>query len=103
MENEEKPNCYKCKYKGEVPGSAHSSCAHPVVPKGDAFGNLMATFASVGRVMPTVNLEAAAKLNIAANPHGIRKGWFNWPYNFDPVWLQRCDGFTANGQDTSKQ
>jgi len=25
-EPKEKPNCYKCKHKGSVPGSAHSSC-----------------------------------------------------------------------------
>lgn len=25
--------------------------------------------------------------------YGIRKGWFCWPLNFDPVWLLSCDGF----------
>lgn len=25
--------------------------------------------------------------------HGIKKGWFFHPYNFDPVWLRYCDGF----------
>jgi hypothetical protein len=25
----DKPNCYECKHRGEVPGSAHSSCNHP--------------------------------------------------------------------------
>ena len=24
---------------------------------------------------------------------GIRNGWFNWPYSFDPIWLVSCDGF----------
>lgn len=23
-----KPNCYECKYRGEVPGSAHSECTN---------------------------------------------------------------------------
>lgn len=32
-------------------------------------------------------------LNVRGNPHGIRKGWFMWPVNFDPVWLESCDGF----------
>lgn len=27
--------------------------------------------------------------------HGIRRGWFFWPYNFDPVWLKSCNGFEA--------
>ena len=30
--------------------------------------------------------------NVKGNPHGITKGWFFWPYNFDPVWLNACDG-----------
>lgn len=37
------------------------------------------------------NLEA----NVTGNPHGLRKGWFNWPFNFDPTWLTSCDGFEA--------
>jgi len=59
----EKPNCYECKHRGEVPGSAHSSCNHPT------------------------------GLKIKGNEHGIRSGWFNHPNNFDPVWLEECDGF----------
>lgn len=51
-----KPDCYKCKYRGNLPGDAHSCCKHP---------------------------------------NGIKNGWFFWPLNFDPVWLENCDGFTA--------
>ena len=25
---------------------------------------------------------------------GIRRGWFAWPFNFDPTWLMSCDGFS---------
>ena len=57
-----KPNCYECKYRGEVAGSAHSQCK---------------------------NLNAKVK----GSPHGIKSGWFLWPFNFDPVWLENCDGF----------
>lgn len=81
------PNCYHCKYRGEVPGDAHSMCHHPVVEQDSglrAFGGLLA-----GK-----NLEAAIKLNIRADPHGVRRGWFYWPANYDPVWLDNCDGFT---------
>lgn len=31
---------------------------------------------------------------VTGNAHGIRKGWFFWPLNFDPVWLDSCDGFS---------
>lgn len=85
--------CYKCKYRGNVPGSAHSCCNHPSIKKeyDDLVRQLLATLADVGRVCP---ISAESKeLNIRANPHGIKKGWFNWPWNFDPVWLENCDGF----------
>jgi hypothetical protein len=31
--------------------------------------------------------------NVKGAAHGIKKGWFNFPFNFDPVWLENCDGF----------
>ncbi len=40
--------------------------------------------------------RAAAMLHIRANDHGIRNGWFVWPVNFDPVWLEHCDGFSMH-------
>jgi len=33
------------------------------------------------------------KADVAGNPHGIKNGWFNWPFNFDPIWLEVCHGF----------
>jgi hypothetical protein len=36
---------------------------------------------------------------VEGNPHGIRKGWFLWPLNFDPVWLEKCDGFSDKPED----
>lgn len=52
----------------------------------------MAIFASVGRVEPVIG-PSFADLGIQGNAHGIKKGWFNWPWNFDPVWLDSCSGF----------
>jgi hypothetical protein len=34
-----------------------------------------------------------AQAHVAAREHGITNGWFDWPHNFDPRWLVRCDGF----------
>ena len=31
--------------------------------------------------------------------HGIRSGWFMYTFNFDPVWLVSCDGFSDNPND----
>jgi hypothetical protein len=33
---------------------------------------------------------------VEGHAHGIAKGWFFWPYNFDPVWLVSCDSFKQN-------
>ena len=30
---------------------------------------------------------------VVGNLHGVRNGWFWWPINFDPVWLEKCTGF----------
>lgn len=70
MEN--KPNCYECKWRGEIPGDAHSTC-----------GNRTAS--------------------VSGNKHGIRMGWFAWPWNFDPVWLEKCDGFEAKKSLAEKE
>ena len=55
--------CYECKYRGHIPGDAHSSCKRNPLP------------------------------NVKGAEHGIKKGWFNFPFNFDPVWLESCDGY----------
>lgn len=39
------------------------------------------------------NIVLRRKLRITGNPYGIRNGWFTWPVNFDPVWLENCNGF----------
>jgi hypothetical protein len=33
------------------------------------------------------------KAIVKGHLHGIKKGWFSWPNNYDPVWLLECDGF----------
>ncbi len=98
----ERPNCYECAYRGRVPGDAHSSCKHPSVADaaGDATMNVMAIFAGVSRGPP---MQGKNDLNIKGNAHGIRNGWFNWPWNFDPTWLERCDGHTAKQPQTEAQ
>lgn len=93
--------CYKCKHRGKVPGSHHSSCNHPMVANNkpqDSLAGIMAVFASVGRG-PAVNV-GTEKLNIKASAHGIKNGWFNWPFNFDPVWLENCEGFELKQEAT---
>lgn len=37
----------------------------------------------------------AQALNVVCNEYGIRAGFAIWPCNFDPTWIEHCDGFEA--------
>lgn len=95
----EKEDCYSCIYRGGLADSAHSRCNHPLVSSenNNPLGEMLAMFGSAGRMPPI--MMGTEKLNIKGNEHGIRHGWFNWPWNFDPVWLENCDGFKSKGGD----
>lgn len=98
-----KPNCYECKHRRDLAGDCHSRCAHPKAggETVDPFGGMMAMFASVGRVGPQIG-EGAIELGIKGSTHGMMNGWFNWPFNFDPTWLEACNGFEAKqGKETT--
>jgi len=97
----DKPNCYECVHRGKVAGSAHSSCEHPANKEvlTNPIMQLTSIFASVGRATP---IQADTGLHVRGKPHGIRSGWFNWPFNFDPIWLETCDGFEAKEDTDSK-
>jgi hypothetical protein len=60
--NKNRPDCYKCKYRGDLAGDAHSCCNNN-------------------------------KAKVKGDSYGIRSGWFFHPFNFDPTWLEECDGF----------
>ena len=57
--------CYECTNRGGVPGSAHSSCKANPIAK------------------------------VKGNDYGRRSGWFFFPYDFDPVWLEECNSFES--------
>jgi hypothetical protein len=63
--------CYKCKHRGTVPGDRHSCCNHP------------------GR----------RDLAVKGSAYGVKSGWFTWPWNFDPVWLEVCSGFEIKDEE----
>jgi len=86
-EENKKPDCYKCTHRGNVPGDAHSCCKHPKI-EDDPMGELFALM-GIGAGLSSSRDE----LNIRADSHGVKQGWFIWPVNFDPIWLTNCDGF----------
>lgn len=81
------PNCYECVYRGSIPGDCHSRCNHPEVKSDGNYIDALIGFIS------GENIEAIKKLKIKGNLHGIKSGWFMWPVNFDPTWLENCEGF----------
>ena len=85
-------NCYECKFRGTIPGDAHSRCNHPKVKQdSNPFGAMVDALSGK-------NNDAAKELKIVGDPRGIKKGWFLWPANFDPVWLLSCEGIESRGQ-----
>ena len=35
--------------------------------------------------------------NMKGHPHGIRKGWFIYPYEYDPIWkIRLCDNYSSS-------
>lgn len=101
MDESTKPNCYKCEHRGKVPGSAHSKCDHPEsgLKNTSALEGLASIFASVGRCAAPP-MPDACTLEVKGHEQGIRRGWFSWPHNFDPVWLVACNGFEARAPIT---
>lgn len=77
-ESAKKPNCYRCKHRRGLTYSCHSSCEHP----------LMSGKARVLALATGIN-----PLGVTGSEHGLKNGWFFWPLDFDPVWLETCDGF----------
>lgn len=41
---------------------------------------------------------AKASAKVEGDETGIRRGWFFWPFNFDPVWLRSCDSFAPKSE-----
>ncbi len=74
--------CFDCIYSRKIQGDTHLSCVHP----------------SWNEIQ---NSPKNKTLNIKADFYGIRMGWFNMPFNFDPVWLESCDGFQSKYSCTS--
>lgn len=86
-------DCYKCKYRGTVPGSVHSSCSVIRDTNKEKSFELEMLLAS-GQYRLTLNdtNDDVVKLN----EHGVKNGWASWPIDFDPVWVESCLFYTEN-------
>ena len=90
--------CYSCVYRGNVPGSAHSSCNHPAFNKvkTDPLLNILQLMGA--------NIQVSVEgVTVVGNEYGRKKGWFSHPHNFDPAWLEKCTGYKAEGESNDVQ
>jgi hypothetical protein len=86
-------NCYECKFKGSVPGSAHSSCNFLKEIVGDKQGaSLIELLLSAGTIKLTATDKKTGveKPMVSLSEHGVKNGWANWPFDFDPIWVEEC-------------
>jgi hypothetical protein len=89
----DKPNCYECQYRRQREDSAHSECKHPAFEGVNSALRLLAMLQATHRGGPIAAIDGG--ITVKGNQHGIANGWFMHPLNFDPVWLEACDGFKA--------
>jgi len=87
--------CHKCKYRGSVPGSAHSSCtfireANKESAEHDKVFQLELLLAAHQVKMTAKNENNEEIELVEINKQGIRGGWASWPLDFDPVWINKC-------------
>ena len=85
-------NCYKCEFRGTVPGSAHSSCnVVKHILEGVDEGRIASL--ELALMVGKASLENNGEEAVKRDPHGVKNGWANWPLDFDPVWID-CSLFT---------
>lgn len=64
-------DCFKCVYHLNIPHNAHISCRY--------------NWLKQRNFAPPI-----------ASEHGIEKGWYFFPLNFDPIWQQEdCKAFST--------
>ncbi len=73
--------CYGCGYKKEIRGDCHISCLF-----------------DWGRMSYKSGIHPPK-----GNAHGIMNGWYNFPYQYDPVWMiEECPAFSKEADPAKK-
>lgn len=79
-----KRSCHTCKYKKNIPGDAHFQCAYPLM---DAKTSSILSLASIANPR-AFNQEVKRMFGFTASEHGLQSGWFSFPSNFSPTWME---------------
>jgi hypothetical protein len=76
-----KNNCYTCRFREPVVGSAHSACN--ACEQSDVLTKKIPKF-----LYYLGFATGQAKAPFEFSQHGFNNGWFNYPVNFDPTWIK---------------
>lgn len=93
---EEGKNCYSCKFRGTVPGSAHSCCRLIKETASDQVKAMeLELLLATGSYSLSVTDKETGKTRpaMSLNEHGVKNGWAAWPLDFDPIWIDDCAFF----------
>lgn len=77
-------HCGNCKYKNNIPGDSHISCRYPLLAREDAIKISMMAFTNPS----SYNQILKENFGFTGSLHGIQSGWFMFPDNFDPTWIE---------------
>jgi hypothetical protein len=87
-------NCRNCAYSAPALGSSrhlHCRFAETHAPAKTL------TLAEVARMATGKNVVAEA-MNLTLNPHGVKNGWAEFPWNYDPIWVEgECRYYSKKG------
>ncbi|MHA1333266.1 MAG: hypothetical protein ACTSPL_04225 [Candidatus Odinarchaeia archaeon] len=92
-------DCWKCKWHRRIAGDVHIKCAHPEAEKLKAatINEVLLRVFAGWEIVPLIPKDFALKIKL--DPIGIKRGWANWPWNFDPIWVEECSGFEEKEEE----
>ena len=80
QETTKQNDCYKCKHRQRIPGSAHSACG--LLQGREAIEVAMKMASGI-----IIQIQKEGVDLIEFDPVGIKGGWCLWPVDFDPTWV----------------
>ena len=85
-------DCYNCKFRGEIPGSAHSCCE--ITKHIPALSKVKTEMLDIALLTGKAKIKSGdGSSAVQLNPEGVKNGWASWPLDFDPIWITKCELF----------
>ncbi len=76
-------SCSTCAYMKRIPGDCHIKCDYPLMNKETSS---ILSLASIANPI-AFNQEVERMFGFTASEHGLLAGYFCFPDNFDPTWM----------------